>query len=319
MPELRVPFAVDDEERIYSPATAEKDGNYSCPACGEPVIFKQGEIRIAHFAHKVSDICSQETITHKTAKLLVQKAVREWRSGKGNSPTLQRACQICGTSISQLLPGKVDSAVLEFRLADGWIADVALLVGEIAQAAVEIRVTHAVDEIKANRLPVPFIELDGYEVIENPTVWKPITDNFKPLTCDKCKSAYLRFQAKVKQVAEISNLELPTAYYRYGFCKCWKCKREIIVFAWPKDGMHDDAAPKAKPIPRTVQYRFSKTVGDKYWVNTCSYCQSIQGDFFLYSEPDGPFFAVNVEEDSPMAFDRDMMKIAEYAVQIGLL
>ncbi|MBL8151643.1 MAG: hypothetical protein JNN15_17085, partial [Blastocatellia bacterium] len=70
---------------------------------------------------------------------------------------------------------------------------------------------------------------------------------------------------------------------------------------------------------RTVQYRFSKTVGDKYWVNTCPYCESIQGDFFLYSEPDGPFFTVDLEEDSSVAFDRDMLKIAEYAVYISLL
>lgn len=319
MPELRVPFAIDDEGRLYSPETAEKGGNYLCPACQEPIIFKQGEIKVPHFAHKVSVTCYQETITHKTAKLLVQKVVHEWKEGKGNPPILCRACQICGISISQALPEKVDSAVLEHRLADGSVADVALLVGETAQAVVEIKVTHAVDEIKANRLPVPFIELDGYEVIENPTVWKPKIDRFKPLTCNKCKLDCLRFQAKVKQVAKASNIELPTAYYRYGFCQCWKCKREIIVFAWPKDGMHDDSDPKVKPCPRTVQYRLSKTVDDKYWVNTCPYCQSIQGDFFLYSEPDGPFFAVDLEEDSPMAFDRDMLKIAEYAIQLGLL
>lgn len=319
MPELRVPFAVDDEERLYNPTIAEKGKNYFCPACREPVIFKQGEIRTAHFAHKVSETCNQETITHKTAKLLIQKAVDEWKSGKSKSPTLQRACQICGTFISLPLPEKVDSAILEYRLVDGSIADVALIVDDMAQAAIEIRVTHAVNEIKANRLPVPFIELDGYEVIENPAVWKPITDNFKPLTCDQCKSTYSRFQAKVRQIAKASGLELPNTYYRYGFCKCWKCKREIVVFAWPKDGMHDNSAPKIKPPPGTVQYRYSKTAGDKYWVNTCPYCQSIQGDFFLYSEPDGSFFTVNCEEDSPTAFDRDMLKIAAYAVQIELL
>jgi hypothetical protein len=319
MPELRVPFAVDDEERLYNPTIAEKGKNYFCPACREPVIFKQGEIRTAHFAHKVSETCNQETITHKTAKLLIQKAVDEWKSGKSKSPTLQRACQICGTSISQLLPEKVDSAILEYRLADGSIADVALIVEDMAQAAIEIRVTHAVDEIKVNRLPVPFIELNGYEIIENPAVWKPITDNFKPLTCDQCKLTYSRFQAKVRQIAKASGLELPSTYYRHGFCKCWKCKREIVVFAWPKDGIHDNSAPKIKPPPSTVQYRYSKTAGNKYWVNTCPYCQSIQGDFFLYNEPDEPFFGLNCKEDSSTAFDRDMLKIAAYAVQIKLL
>lgn len=319
MPELLVPFAIDDEGRLYSPEGAEKGRNYLCPACQKPVIFKQGEIRVAHFAHNVSDTCSQETIVHKTAKLLVQKAVNEWKAGKSNPPIFQRVCQICGISVSQPLPYKVDSAILEHRLADGSVVDVALMVEQTVQAAVEIKVSHAVDELKANSLPVPFIELDGYEVIENPNVLKPITDNLRPLTCDKCKSTYLKFQTKARQIAQASNIELPAAYYRYGLCKCWKCKREILVFAWPKDGMYDDSAPKVKPWPRTVQYRLSKTIGSKYWVNTCPYCQSIQGDFFLYCEPDGPFFTIDVEEDSPTAFDRDMMKIAEHALQIGLI
>jgi len=311
MPELSVPFVIDDEDRMYSPTTAEKGKNYLCPACRGPVIFKQGEVRIPHFAHKVSDTCNQETIIYKTAKMLIQQAVREWKLGKSNQPTLQRACQICGTFISQPLPEKVDDAVLEYRLTDGSIVDVALMVGEMAQAAVEIKVTHAVDEIKTLRLSVPFVELNGYEVIGNPLIWNPIADTFKPLTCDKCKSIYSRFQVKAKQVAKENGLELPAAFYRHGFCKCWKCKREIIVFAWTKDGMHDDSAPKVKPVPKTVQYRYSKTVGGKYWVNTCPYCKSIQGDFFLYSEPESPFFGVDFEEDSPTAFDRDMMRIGK--------
>ncbi|MCX5644268.1 MAG: competence protein CoiA family protein [Phycisphaerae bacterium] len=319
MPELRVPFAIDDEERLYSPATAERGKSYFCPACRELVVFRQGKIRIAHFAHKVSETCSQETIIHKTAKLLVQTAVQEWKSGKSNSPTLQRVCQICSTFVSQPLPEKVDSAILEYRLADGSVADVALMVGNMAQAAVEIKVTHAVDDMKANRLPVPFIEVDGYEVIENATVWKPTIDNFKPLTCDQCKSTYLRFQAKAEQVAKASNLELPTAYYRYGLHECWKCKREIIVFSWPKDGMWDNSAPTREPLPSTVQYRYSKTAGGKYWTNTCPYCRSIQGDFPLYAECDGPFYAIDFGADSPTVFDRDMMKMAVHAARIGLL
>jgi len=322
MPDLRVPFVIDSEDRLYSPVTAEKGKDYLCPVCRESVIFKQGEVRVAHFAHKVSDTCNQETITHKIAKMLIQKVVQEWKLGKSSQPMLQRTCQICDTPISQALPEKVDSTVLEYRLRDGLIVDVALMVGEIAQAAVEIRVTHAVDKIKTHRLSIPFIELNGYEIIENPFIWKPIIDNFKPLTCEECKLTYSKFQTKAKKIAKANNIELPTTYYRHGFCKCWKCKREIIVFAWPKDRMHDKSAPKVKPRPKTVQFSYSKTVGNKYWVNTCPYCECIQGDFYLHSDPNGPFFGVNLEEDdSPTAaaFAKDMIKIARYAAQIELL
>ena len=314
MSELRLPFAVDEKEQLCSPSTAKKGGIYFCPFCRESIIVRQGAVRVPHFAHKVSDICSQESIVHKTAKMRIQKVVQGWKSGGSSRPKLQRACRVCGTYTNQLLPDKVDGAIQEYRLTDGSIVDVALMAGEMVQAAVEIKVTHAIDEIKVIRLSVPFIELNGYEIIKNPFVWKSIADNFKPITCEKCKSAYLRFQTRAKQIANASGIKLMARYYRYGLCTCWKCKREIIVLAWPKDRMFDKSNPKIKTLPKTVQYRFSKTVGHKYWVNTCPYCQSIQGDFFLYCEPDGPFFGVNIEEDSPAAFDRDMMKIAVYAV-----
>jgi len=324
MPELRVPFAFDDEEQIHTPENAEKGRTYFCPACREPVILKQGEIKTAHFAHKVSESCNQESIIHKTAKLLVQKAVEAWKAGKSESPTLLRKCQICGKSVNQTLPEKIESATLEYKLSDGSIVDVALLVEGVPQAAVEIRATHAVDDIKAKRLSVPFIELDANEVIQNPTLWNPIKDNFKPLVCSQCRSTWLRFQAKAKQIAQATNVELPTAYYRYGIHKCWKCKREILVFTWPSGEdkapvLFENQAPKLKPIPRTIQYRFSKMAGTTYWVNTCPYCKAIQGDFFLNMEPDGAFFGVHCVDDSPTAFENDMLRIAAHAARNELI
>lgn len=320
--DLRVPLAVDREGRVHSPKNADKSREYFCPACQAPVILRQGQVLRAHFAHTASAICTQETIVHQTAKWLVQRSVSEWKEGRSTAPVLQRRCQICGSMVSQPLPDKVEKAVVEYRLVNGLIADIALFAGEELLAIVEINVTHAVDNMKADRLDrlaVPFIELDGQEVIENPAVWKPLTDRFKPITCKDCKAIYPEFQRKVREVAQSNGLDLPTNYYRYGLCRCWKCKREIIVFAWPKDGLFDNAAPNILPRPKTIQYRFSKTVGEKYWVNTCPFCQSIQGDFFLHCEPEGPFFGIDIEEDTTTSFESDLMRIAVRAKHIGLL
>jgi len=314
MPELRIPLAIDESGKLCSPVRAEKGKKYSCPVCGTPVIFRQGVKKVPHFAHKSSDTCSQETIIHKTAKLLVQKVINEWKSGKAQPPILKRSCQICGDCINQFLPDKVCGAKLECKLMDGSIVDVALVdEREKPLAAVEIRVTHAVEEAKAAELQVPFIELDGYEIIKDPTVWKPISDHFKPLICSNCKSTYSEYKVKAKRIAKASGIDLPDTYYRYGIIECWNCKQEIIVFAWPKKDLYDVSAPKVRPYPRTIKYRYTKTFGGKYWVNTCPYCQATQGDFFLHMEPDGPFFPVQVREDSPVAFEKDMMIIAFYA------
>jgi len=145
--------------------------------------------------------------------------------------------------------------------------------------------------------------------------------NLKPSICNNCESAYSKFQAKAKKIAQATGVELPKNYYRYGITKCWNCGREIIVFAWPKriPTIWSDDEPKFKPRPKTIQYRFSKTAHCKYWVNTCPYCEAIQGDFFLHCEPDGPFFGIDITVDSPEAFKEDMKRIAWYASVIGLI
>jgi hypothetical protein len=232
---------------------------------------------------------------------------------------MKRKCQICGSIVDQQLPEKVERACLEVRLSDGSVADVALMVEGRPEAAIEIKVTHEVDEAKASRLTIPFIEVDGYEVLENPQIWRPLQDAFRPLTCTKCLERLKVFQTKAASIARQGGMTLPASFYRYAFCRCWKCNREIVVFTWPGRDMHSDRPPNQQPVPKTIQYRFSKTVGHKYWANTCPYCHSIQGDSFLYLEPGAPFFALQDIDDAPDAFKHDLMKIAAYAEYNGSL
>ena len=316
---LKVPFAYDDEKRLYDPHTAEKRKYYFCPACEDAVILRKGEIKTAHFAHKASETCNQETIIHIIAKQLIIDVILDWKMGRINAPILKRQCNICSEHTDQPMPDKVEQASLEHKVNNGFVVDVALIVENKPAAAIEIRVSHAVDENKAELLSIPFIELDGQAVIENPTIFEPIRDHFMPFTCKKCKQTIKQFDTIVNEIAKQTNVELPDRYYRYGFWECWKCKREIILFAWPKTSDWDKSAPKVKPIPRTIQYRYSKTVADKYWVNTCPYCKSIQGDWFLFAYP-GPFFGVHCKEDSQDAYNKDMQDIvvgyAEYESEL---
>ncbi|RKU21399.1 hypothetical protein C6500_06480 [Candidatus Poribacteria bacterium] len=316
---LRVPFAFDDEKRLYDPQTAEKGKHYFCPSCQDTVILRKGEIKTAHFAHKASETCNQETILHKTAKQRIVEVISDWKVGKIDPPILKRVCEICRKSIDQSLPDKVERAILEYRMSNGFIVDIALMVENKPAAAIEIGVTHAVDENKASLLPVPFIELEGQKVIESPTTFEPIQDYFLPFTCGTCKQAKARFHVKVNEIAKQTGIKLPDRYYRYGFCECWRCRREIIVYAWPKASEWDNSAPKMKPMPQTIQYRYSNTVGGRYWVNTCPRCKSIQGDFFLFFGSDGPFFGTHCKGNSQDAYNRDMENIINYAVYNGML
>lgn len=309
---LRVPFAFDDEKKLYDPEAAEKGKCYFCPACQDTVILRKGKIKTPHFAHKVSETCNQETIIHKTAKQLIVDIISDWKSDKTDAPVLKRTCEICRQSKDQSLPDKVECAMLEYRMSDGFIVDVALMVENEPAAAIEIRVSHAVDENKAELLSVPFIELEGQKVVENPTVFEPVLDRFLSFTCGACKQAKAQFEIKVKEIAKQTGVELPDRYYRYGLYECRRCKREIIVFAWPK--ISKGAAPNGKPIPRIIQRRYFNFAGGNYWINICPYCESFWGHWILFSECDGPFFGIRCEENSQEAYHKDMQDIVGRAI-----
>lgn len=316
---LKIPLAHDETGCLVSVEFAIPGRQYFCPACGTLLILRRGTIKVPHFAHKPSDVCNQETIVHKTAKLIVQQAIADWKAEKTPAPVIQRACQVCHSLVAQPLPDKVETAVLEYHLSDGFIADVALLVQDKPEAVIEILVTHAVDEIKATNISVPFIELDGYAVLDSPTTWTPITDHFRSLTCPKCVQNFKRFQTKTSQIAKRMNLELPTDYYRYAPCSCWRCKKDILVFTWPGRQLHEMTPPRYQPVPKTIRFEYSKTVRGKYWANVCPHCQAIQGDWFLFAEPEGPFFGLDCEENTVDAFNRDLMTLAYLADYNGYL
>lgn len=315
MAALKVPCAIDSEGNISYPCDSERGNVYFCPACGCRVILRKGSVKTAHFAHDRDAVCAQETILHKTAKLLIQKAVRDWKKGEGERPAFVRACQICSGKAEQPVPDKVDDALLEYRLPNGYVVDVALMVNGEVEAAVEVHVTHAVDETKAQGLFIPFLEVSGLAVVEDPYRWVSLLDYFQPITCRNCRITFDKFQLKTKELAHRAGIVLPSSYYRYGICQCWKCNREILVFDWPERGW-SQAKPLQMPVPKTIQYRYSKTVNQKYWVNTCSYCHSIQGDFYL-----GNVFYIDsdLQDSSPESFIKDLMKIALNAAYEGLL
>ncbi|WP_313453309.1 DUF5710 domain-containing protein [Brevundimonas sp.] len=62
--------------------------------------------------------------------------------------------------------------------------------------------------------------------------------------------------------------------------------------------------PEAVRSAQTVQpaYRqgYSRTTESRYWANHCPSCQALQGDFHLYSEPDGAFWLADAADAARM-------------------
>lgn len=73
--------------------------------------------------------------------------------------------------------------------------------------------------------------------------------------------------------------------YRARLHQCYRCREYIVVFTWLEHEMWSQAMPP-KPIPRSIKYRYSKSLQKKYWVNTCQQCGATQGDGFVHSQKD---------------------------------
>lgn len=107
-------------------------------------------------------------------------------------------------------------------------------------------------------------------------------------------------------------MKLPAPVYLViGYTDCWKCKTRTPVAGILAERTPDEDIPcmvsevagiddslLAFIQSRVPDYRlgYSKMAGDSYLANHCPGCGIIQGDFFLHSEPGGPFFPVEPSE-----------------------
>jgi len=84
--------------------------------------------------------------------------------------------------------------------------------------------------------------------------------------------------------------------YEAAKTNCLKCGRETVVYTWPNHSKFCQTSPE-EGRPSTVRWMRSSTAGTRHWANSCQHCGVIQGDFYLYSVPDGPFFGRGDEDE----------------------
>ena len=101
------------------------------------------------------------------------------------------------------------------------------------------------------------------------------------------------FVASTQAIAKELGIQLPTSYYRYAPSKCWKCKKDIILYTYPgcNQGIGGVAPdPTHEPIPSTLKKLF--LWNNWQYANVCPHCETLQGNFYIYHEPEGVFFGM---------------------------
>ncbi len=109
--------------------------------------------------------------------------------------------------------------------------------------------------------------------------------------------------------------------------QCWRCKESFQAVAFlmapgfvideqadggDRDSLADwgfaeyvtrlspDAVRFAQAIQPAYREGYSRTTESRYWANHCPACKALQGDFHLYSEPDGAFWLAEPEDAARM-------------------
>ncbi len=263
--------------------------------------MKSGSVLSAHFAHKAEGSCTGESVLHKTAKALLVQTVRQHI--KAPLIALICICEKCRKSFVKKLPSNAFEDAFEEVKVGKRICDVVTCKNGEANLAIEVLATHAVDEMKASDLDIRWIELAASDVIASPHIWRPVQRNLKPQTCPSC----VTLQSELKNLQLENGLEehpaasyatAPYTPYLVAKDTCFACKKTVPVYWW--EGVPFCQQPPPEPRPRTLQLRYSKTYGGKYWMNTCAACGAPSGDNFLFLKPGAPFQHLPLVETSEM-------------------
>lgn len=287
---FRIPFACDANERLVAPGDAARGQRYTCPACGARVDLHAGEIKRRHFHHRKA-ACSLETVTHLLAKKIIVRAVEEWKAG-GPPVVFRRRCAepACERRTAMEIPKKVRRVAEEWRLPSGHTADVALLgPGDLPIAAIEVKVTHAVDDAKERELGLPWIEVAGADVCATAgRVLEPVRDHFLPWLC--AEHTARRGMARREQLADdrlkkklVRELGYDLAdfpgYRIEGVTRCasghdtlvlgwtgkqppWPRPPHVVTFEAAADALFDRTSAKVR---RVLPFR-------RQWASVCTTC-----------------------------------------------
>ena len=197
-------------QHVY-PKMAEKGKKYKCPDCGNPCIFKKGNIKVHHFAHKSESNCSffdkpSESQIHKEAKRQFCDILQH------NYPI--HAMRYCDRGCASAKKIRIEKYYTEtcsakeeysFPYNDSvYRADIALVDNNQIKLIVEICHLHKTSE---ERRPEPWIELDAEDLIETINDYDP--EKILEITCirsrlcDYCLDADKIEEEKKKIMHEI--------------------------------------------------------------------------------------------------------------------
>lgn len=284
-------FGISSSGVPVSIRDAHANETYRCPGCRETLTICDVDSLGKQFAHDATSACTRDVVELQTARLLLRHVIQE-NAEKGRPISLSSPCSTCSGTAKSTLKAETFAAVeLEFSIGSReWDVAAFDAAGNV-RLAVGVLLERALPDDEELILACHWIELDAESVIAAPADWHAIRANLKRTDCEECKAKRRVLVEMVRHQGldrtQFSFVEEPEKTgYVAARMECFRCHSAMPVFWWP--GVPFCEEPPPEPRPRSVQFRYSKSFGGKYWVNTCPRCKAIQGDNFVFLGHESP-------------------------------
>jgi len=246
-------------------ATAHDD--YFCARCGVTLLLDAGDHA---FQHPDSSYCSAILSVQKSALIYM----RDILESSANSP-LQIKAPCCGCDrgvVIDLTEGFRRCSMVQAE--DG--KEALFIISDWLRLLVLMRPASPELCHQSHILDAHWLEIDSRNVFSN-TMIDVLGGTLPRSLCEQCDQQELLMRDQIREAAERTGTEFDTSLYRARLEICWSCKQIIILFSWNKGRTWQIEQPP-KPIPVSVQWRWSRRWRCSRWVNTCPLCCEIQED-----------------------------------------
>lgn len=208
---IQFEFVKTESGDIVHVSQAEKGISYFCanPDCNGQMIFRRGEIRTPHFAHKHKDFDHEgESILHYNTKILLFDYIKKFISS--NDPLyLQFECDCSQIHGINILDG-VDNVYMEKNVNSIYRPDIALSREDEIKIVIEVVVTHDIEPEATAYLKnqnIPYIK-----ILTTEKLYAQILEKYK-----KHDSCILILSENVELVGistlDYCNNNIPVTYY----------------------------------------------------------------------------------------------------------
>jgi hypothetical protein len=260
-------IAMSESSSIVWATEAVISDDYFCAHCGATMILNSMD---HSFQHPDSFNCSAILAVQKAALIYMHDLL----AGDDSSPVQVRTrCDNCERPV--LIDLNEESCRCSLLQAED--GKEALLVESSAlRAVILMRPASPFLCQQAHSLGACWLEIDARNLFTSSVV-DVLTGTLPPRQCDLCDDQQAQMRDQVSATAARHGTEFDTTKYRARLHNCSNCQERILYFRWNRRQTWATEQPP-KPVPLSIQWRWSHVRNAYCWINTCPVCGEMQDE-----------------------------------------